>query len=222
MILAPNSGLIRISDQIAADRYSYLSMLGWVVVAAAGLCGLWRRSSRPLTGTIAMIALGLGALLVLIPMTRDQCRTWRDSEILWTHALKHGAAANSWQAYANLGNASIRKGEFAEAAHRFAESVRLNPDSPYVNNNYAWLLAACPDPVTGTARKRSKSRLALRTGGVAECELSRHACLRLCRDGRIRRGGQMADEGDRTSHGRADQRRLPCPGHPLQGWEARL
>ena len=31
VILAPNLGIIRISDQIAADRYSYLAMLGWVI-----------------------------------------------------------------------------------------------------------------------------------------------------------------------------------------------
>ena len=46
VILAPNSGLIRISDQIAADRYSYMAMLGLVMLAAAGLCRLWRMSSR--------------------------------------------------------------------------------------------------------------------------------------------------------------------------------
>ena len=42
VILAPNSGIIRISDQIAADRYSYMSMLGLVMLAAAGFCRLWR------------------------------------------------------------------------------------------------------------------------------------------------------------------------------------
>ena len=46
VILAPNSGFIRISDQIATDRYSYMSMLGSVMVAAAGFCWLWRMSSR--------------------------------------------------------------------------------------------------------------------------------------------------------------------------------
>ena len=44
VILAPNSGIIRISEQIAADRYSYMAMLGWVMLAAAGFCWLWRMS----------------------------------------------------------------------------------------------------------------------------------------------------------------------------------
>ena len=35
IILAPNSGLVRIGDLLGADRYSYLAMLGGVMVAAA-------------------------------------------------------------------------------------------------------------------------------------------------------------------------------------------
>ncbi len=72
MILAPNSGIIQISDQIAADRYSYMSMLGLVIVAAAGLCWLWRMSSRwhP-DAPIAIVAMGLGALLALTALTQQ-------------------------------------------------------------------------------------------------------------------------------------------------------
>ncbi len=46
VILAPNSGIIRITGQITADRYSYLSMLGWVSVAAACFCRIDQTSSR--------------------------------------------------------------------------------------------------------------------------------------------------------------------------------
>ena len=103
VILAPNSGIIRISDQIAADRYSYMSMLGLVMLAAAGFCRLWRMSSRWRPGAaIGIIAIGLGALLGLTAMTRNQCRTWLDSEALWAHALTHGANS-SFVAHNNLG-----------------------------------------------------------------------------------------------------------------------
>ena len=87
VILAPNSGLIRNNSfVIAADRYSYMAMLGSVMLAAAGFCGLWRTSSRWRRGAaIGIIPIGLGALLVLTAITRDQCRTWRDTETLWAH-----------------------------------------------------------------------------------------------------------------------------------------
>ncbi len=46
VLLAPSSGLVRIGPQLAADRYSYLSMVGLVVPAAAGLGLAWASSRR--------------------------------------------------------------------------------------------------------------------------------------------------------------------------------
>ena len=60
MILAPNSGIIRISDQIAADRYSYMAMLGLVMLAAAGFCRLWTWSSQTRPRAIGIVTLSLG------------------------------------------------------------------------------------------------------------------------------------------------------------------
>ncbi len=61
VVLAPNSGIIRINEQIAADRYSYMSMLGLVMPAAACFCWIWHMSSRWRPGAIGIIAIGLGA-----------------------------------------------------------------------------------------------------------------------------------------------------------------
>jgi hypothetical protein len=45
-ILAPNLGLVRIGHQIAADRYSYIAMMGMVVLVAAGICEMWKAVKR--------------------------------------------------------------------------------------------------------------------------------------------------------------------------------
>ena len=58
VILAPNLGILRISERIAADRYSYVAMLCWVVVAAACFCQLGQTSSRPRRGPVVIIAAG--------------------------------------------------------------------------------------------------------------------------------------------------------------------
>jgi tetratricopeptide (TPR) repeat protein len=139
VILAPNSGIIRIDDQIAADRYSYLSMLGWVVVAAAGLCRLWGAAWRSREAAIGITALGLGALLVLVPMTWNQCRTWRDSETLWTHALNHGAAESSLAHY-NLGLVFQHQEKLVAAAAHYAEALRLNPGDVEAHGNLGVIL----------------------------------------------------------------------------------
>ena len=140
VILAPNSGLIRISDQIAADRYSYMAMLAWVMIAAAVLARLGQTSSRLRPLAMAIIALGLAALLSLIPMTWDQCRTWRDSTTLWTHALNHGAADSS-EVHNNMGVELVRQGNFQAAVAHYSEALRLNPRYAHARNNLGVALA---------------------------------------------------------------------------------
>ena len=144
LILLPNSGIIRISDQIAADRYSYMSMLGSVMLAAAGFCRLWRMSSRwhP-DAPLGIIAMGLGAILGLTALTRNQCQTWHDSETLWTHALTHGMGANASSIVHNyLGVALHAKGDYQGAEAHYNESLRLNPDFADSHNNLGVTLQA--------------------------------------------------------------------------------
>ena len=109
VILAPNSGIIRISEQ-PADRYSYMSMLGLAMLAAVGVSRLWRMSSRWHFGVgIGIVAIGLGPILGLTAIMRDQCRTWRDTEALWAHALTHGANS-SFAVHNYLAPSSIARG----------------------------------------------------------------------------------------------------------------
>ncbi len=135
MILAPNSGFIRISVQMAADRYSYMSMLGFVTLAAAGFCGLWRMSLRwHAIASVGIIAISLGALMALTALTRHQCRTWLNSESLWTHALTHGATS-SFLAHIDFGNVLYTQGKYEAAAAHFAEALVLYPGYDKAHNN---------------------------------------------------------------------------------------
>ncbi len=141
VILAPNSGFIRISDQIATDRYSYMSMLGLVTLVAAGFWRLWRTAPHWRPGAIGLIALGLGAVLSLTALTRNQCRTWLNAETLWTHALTHGPNSNH-MAHSSLGNVFYKQGKYGEAVAHFTEALRLIPDYDKVHNNFANVLYA--------------------------------------------------------------------------------
>ena len=159
VILAPNSGVMRNNNfVIAADRYSYLAMLGSVILAAAGLCRLLRMSSRRNRGAIAAMAVCLGALPVLTFMTRNQCRTWFSSETLWAHAVSHGAKSSSVAHY-NLGVALKNQGSNQAALAHFAEALRLDP------GNAAIILAAFPGPKFRSSNEAVQS-------AVRACELS--------------------------------------------------
>jgi tetratricopeptide (TPR) repeat protein len=140
VILSPNLGLIRVSNQLAADRYSYMAMLGGVMLAAAGFCRSWPLLLRARPGAIGIVSVSLGALLGLVLLTWDQCRIWSTSEVLWTHALNHGAA-RSTEAHNNLGVVLSRQGKLAEAAAHYAEALRISPGYAGSHNNLGLLLS---------------------------------------------------------------------------------
>jgi tetratricopeptide (TPR) repeat protein len=139
IILAPNSGIVQINDQIAGDRYSYLSMMGLAVVFAGCVCWLWERMERARVARAGLIAVGAGLVLILIFMTRDQCRTWRTSGSLWAHALSHGAA-DSAVAHFNLGLILYRDGKLDPAAQHFREALRLKPGDASAYNSLGVVL----------------------------------------------------------------------------------
>ena len=57
---------MQISDQIAADRYSYMAMLGRVVLLAAGLCRFWQAVGGRVRSPSGLATAGLALLIVLI------------------------------------------------------------------------------------------------------------------------------------------------------------
>jgi tetratricopeptide (TPR) repeat protein len=138
-ILAPNLGLLRTGDQVAADRYSFLATMGGVVLLAAVLRRLLRAGPARRPVAVGSIAACLVAILALVFLTRDQCRTWRSSEALWTHALAHGAGRSDVAHY-NLGVELDEKGRLEEAAAQYAEALRFAPHHAGARNNLGAIL----------------------------------------------------------------------------------
>jgi protein O-mannosyl-transferase len=140
VILSPNSGIVRFSGQIAADRYSYMAMVGLVIVAAGSLCRVGQTSSRPRPAAMGIMTLGVAALSGLIVMTRDQCRTWHDTKTLWNYALTCWAGANS-AAHSKLGHYLFRRGNIEAATAHYTEALRLDPGDVDAHNNLGVALA---------------------------------------------------------------------------------
>jgi protein O-mannosyl-transferase len=134
VILAPNSGLVRYGDQIAADRYSFLALMGGVVLAAAGFRRAWRAGPLASPAAAGLAAAGVGAIVGLSLLSREQCRTWRTTEALWSHVLRHGGG-DSEMAHTNLGTVLLDQGRVREAAAQFAAALRLNPGNYQTHNN---------------------------------------------------------------------------------------
>ncbi len=127
-ILAPVLGIAQSGPQFVADRYSYLSCLGWAVLAGAGIFYLWRCW---VSGRIShQIFIGVGVLSLmmlggLVVLTWRQTEVWHDSESLWRQVLRMDPMSSI--AHNNLGNVLLRRGESREAIELYRKALEIDP-----------------------------------------------------------------------------------------------
>ncbi len=128
VILLPVIGIVQNGPQIAADRYTYLSCLGWAVLAGAGMFYCWRPLVRRriglrtfvfINGVAAVVVVGLGGL------TLRQAQVWYDPETLWRYTVS--AVPESKIAHNNMGYAMLERGKIGEAIKHMREALRIDP-----------------------------------------------------------------------------------------------
>jgi protein O-mannosyl-transferase len=139
VIAGPNLGLIQISRQFAADRYSYVSHMGLVALAAGALFSLFARLRPAVSTTIAILIAGAVSVW-LLPMTWKQNATWGSSETLWAHALVSGGERVP-EIRNHLAVTLADADRMQEAEGHLREAVRLNPKSGDANQNLGAMLA---------------------------------------------------------------------------------
>jgi len=172
IMFAPVLGIAQNGPQVAADRYTYLPTLPWVILAGGALARVAQgtRLSRQVVAKLALPAIAVVALAVVACV---HTLTWRSSERLWTHALSvapssiahynlgvvlegqglwEQAIAHYRQALAikpdvaeahyNWGVIRSRQGRADEALEHYREAVRIKPDHAEAHYNWALLAAA--------------------------------------------------------------------------------
>jgi hypothetical protein len=131
LMALPVAGLFTVGAQRAADRYSYLPVIGLSIWIAAALQRPGRRKAASIAAPILLL-LGIG--------TYRQTAIWHDSLTLWRHALK----VDPLSPMANLqyGTALADERRPAEAIPHF----RIATQSPYTmiaaHNNLGAALAS--------------------------------------------------------------------------------
>jgi Flp pilus assembly protein TadD len=164
VMLLPISGVVHAGFQLAHDRYSYLSGLGFALLAGGAIAWILRavaagRVSRP----VAAGALGAAALVVaaLGAGSWQQTRVWRDSETLWRWGLEADprcaiCANNLAVLFINTGNpARLREGE--QLARR---ALAINPRYDSAYNSLGAILAQRHEDREAEAAFRQAMRLA--------------------------------------------------------------
>lgn len=128
VILLPNTGLIKHGGQLAADRYTYLSCIGWAALAGALMLRIWAGPAWPARWIRRSAALAAAAWLVagLGMMSRSYCLAWKDSESIWTAMIERNP--RFWMGYYNLAKANKRPCEGSQGLSQRAAEAQNQGD----------------------------------------------------------------------------------------------
>lgn len=143
IVLGPVSGIAHSGYQLAHDRYSYLSCLGFALLVGSGLGLVVRARSRgTLRPAIARAALAAVAawLVGLSVLTWQQVQIWRDTDTLWRYAVESDPDCSI--CHANLAVLLNNRGLPALALAHFERELSLRPDHVRSHHTLALSLMA--------------------------------------------------------------------------------
>jgi Flp pilus assembly protein TadD len=131
LTLAPVASFTHVGVQLTADRYAYLSGVGWTLLGGAGVGvaarawqagGATRRAGGLGLGLAAVVILGLGL------GTWWQAHVWRSTETLWTHAVT--VTPDCGICHESLGSYLMVRGRPVEGLRHLEIAAALRPDRP--------------------------------------------------------------------------------------------
>jgi Flp pilus assembly protein TadD len=128
--LVPVIGLVQVGNQALADRYTYVPFVGLFLAVAWGVEALVAAWPRP---RLALAACAAASLLAFACVSAVQVRRWKDSEILFLHAI--AVTPPNIVARNNLGNYYNETNRPAEALPHLYEALGINPRSWEAYNN---------------------------------------------------------------------------------------
>jgi len=123
IILLPVIGIIPSGAHAMADRYHYLPSIGIAVMLAWGIPLLFPREN---IRKKILFPAGVALLAILSILTWQQCRYWKNSITLFSHALQ--VTKDNYLAHNNLGSALFEEGKIEEAMDHFNKALSITPN----------------------------------------------------------------------------------------------
>jgi protein O-mannosyl-transferase len=175
--LAPVSGIAQSGSQMVADRYSYISCLGWALLAGGAIVYVWRRwLAARAASMFAVLGISFAALMVL---TVRQIGVWHDSETLYAYVLAH-TPRPSRIAFNNFGSQLAERGRLDDAIPYFRRAVEIDPKFDEARANLGNALAA--QGKTAEAMEQYREAVRLKPNSLS----AHHSlALALVREGKI-------------------------------------
>jgi Flp pilus assembly protein TadD len=133
-MLVPAIGLVQVSTQAMADRYSYLPSVGiWIMVAWAVKDWI---GSRLFPRAAAAVAGGM-AIIACLVWTPVQASYWQNTRSLFMRAAR--VTDQNYLAYYNLGCYAKDEGEYPQSIAYFKKALSAEADNaPWANHARAY------------------------------------------------------------------------------------
>jgi len=128
--LVPVVGLVRVGDQRMADRYTYFPLIG-IFIAVTWL--FWHLSSSEIWRRRLLPTVALLLLVVMLGLTYQQTRLWRNNEALWQHAIE--VTEDNYVAHNFLGNVRIAQERPEEAVEQWRAALQITPNILQAHTN---------------------------------------------------------------------------------------
>jgi tetratricopeptide (TPR) repeat protein len=131
--IAPVIGIIQISittPYAMADRYHYLPSIGLAMMMAWGIPTLTKREE---IRKKLLFPAGIIFLAIISFLSWNQCGCWKDSIILFSHALK--VTDYNWLAYFNRGYEYDNLGNYRQAIEDYNRAIEIKPGYADAYNN---------------------------------------------------------------------------------------
>jgi tetratricopeptide (TPR) repeat protein len=158
--LAPVLGVVHAGHQLAHDRYSYLSCLGWALLvgaAASALAGGAMPALRPAFRRAALAAVGAW-LVALAALTWSQVQLWRDDVTLWQTAVD--VEPDCSICHSNLGVAYYKQSQLGGAQQHLERALSIRADRLRARYNLALTLIAAGRPADAVPHLQQTLELA--------------------------------------------------------------
>ncbi len=120
--LLPVIGLIQVGAQARADRYTYVPMIGILVIVAWSTRSWTRRLPHR---NYWLSGIALCVLLALTLVTRRQVRYWQNGAELWTHTLQ--VTDGNYVAHTNLAIYLVAVGKYDQAIDHCNSALLIVP-----------------------------------------------------------------------------------------------
>ena len=133
--IVPVIGIIQVGDFAMADRYYYLPSIGIAVMLVWGVPLLFPREDMRQK---ILFPVAIAFLTIMSVLTWQQCGYWKNSIILFNHALQ--VTKNNYVANNSLASALFSERKIEESIDYYNEALSINPyyASAYCNRGIAY------------------------------------------------------------------------------------